>query len=84
MIIIAAAARDLSGEVAQHVRGAPNRGATREELIEVILQCSPCISFPKTNHALKAAKEIFDQRGENEDHWKARQSKFKRHEHCRR
>ena len=72
IVIATAAAQDLSGEVAQHVRGALNRGATREEVIEVILQCSPYIGFPKTNHALKAAKEVLDGWDENEDYWKAR------------
>lgn len=71
MIVIAtAAAQDLPGEVAMHVRGALNRGATRDELIEVILQCSPYIGFPKTNHALKAAKEVFDKWEEKREEWK--------------
>ena len=70
IVIAAAAASDLSGEVALHARGALNRGATRDEIIETILQCSPYIGFPKTNHALKAAKEIFDQWEKKKDDWK--------------
>jgi len=65
IVIAAAAASDLAGEVALHARGALNRGATRDEIIETILQCAPYIGFPKTNHALKAAKDVFD-------HWDAK------------
>jgi 4-carboxymuconolactone decarboxylase len=60
IVIAAAAAQDLSEEVEVHVRGALNRGATREEVVETIVQCAPYIGFPKTNHALRAAKRIFD------------------------
>ncbi len=56
IVIAAAAASDLAGEVALHARAALNRGATRDEIIETILQCAPYIGFPKTNHALKAAR----------------------------
>jgi 4-carboxymuconolactone decarboxylase len=47
-----------------------NRGAKQEELIEVILQCSPYIGFPKTNHALKAAQDIFDNWQKKKEDWK--------------
>jgi 4-carboxymuconolactone decarboxylase len=70
IVIAAAAASDLSGEVALHARGALNRGASRDEVIETILQCSPYIGFPKTNHALKAAKEVFDQWDTKKEDWK--------------
>ena len=70
IVMAAAAAQDLPHEVGLHVRGALNRGATKDELIEVILQCSPYIGFPKTNHALKAAQSIFDQWDEKKDDWK--------------
>ena len=71
IVIAAAAASDLAGEVALHARGALNRGATRDEIIETILQCAPYIGFPKTNHALKAAKEVFDQWEAKKEDWKA-------------
>jgi len=70
IVMAAAAALDLPHEVGLHVRGALNRGANKEELIEVILQCSPYIGFPKTNHALKAAQEIFDNWEAKKDDWK--------------
>jgi Carboxymuconolactone decarboxylase family len=53
-----------------HARGALNRGATRDEIIETILQCAPYIGFPKTNHALKAAKDVFDQWEAKKEDWK--------------
>jgi len=67
IVIAAAAAQDLAEEVEVHVRGALNRGATREEIVETIVQLAPYIGFPKTNHALRAAKRIFDQWATRED-----------------
>ncbi|MET0922731.1 MAG: carboxymuconolactone decarboxylase family protein, partial [Xanthobacteraceae bacterium] len=51
-------------------RGALNRGGTREEIIETILQCAPYVGFPKTNHALKAAKDVFDRWEAKKEDWK--------------
>lgn len=67
IVIAAAAAQDLPEEVEVHVRGALNRGATREEIVEAITQCAPYIGFPKTNHALRAAKRVLDQWAKRED-----------------
>jgi 4-carboxymuconolactone decarboxylase len=71
IVIAAAAASDCPNEVALHARGALNRGAKREEIIETILQCAPYVGFPKTNHALKAAKDVFDRWETKKDDWKA-------------
>ncbi len=71
IVIAIAAAMNFPGEVKMHVRGALNRGATREEIMETIVQCSPYIGLPKTNHALEAAKEIFDQ-WEQRKEWHAK------------
>src|SRR4030088_3224398 len=54
IVIAAAVASDCPNEVSLHARGALNRGAKREEIIENILQGAPYVGFPKTNHALKA------------------------------
>ena len=70
IVIAAATASDCPAEVGLHTRGALNRGATRDEIIETILQCSPYVGFPRTNHALKAAREIFDQWEKKQDDWK--------------
>jgi 4-carboxymuconolactone decarboxylase len=71
IVIAAATASDCAAEVALHARGALNRGATRDEIIETILQCAPYVGFPKTNHALKAAKGVFDQWEAKQEAWKA-------------
>ncbi|MFQ5896338.1 MAG: carboxymuconolactone decarboxylase family protein [Nitrospinota bacterium] len=70
IVIAAAAAQDLPGEVDIHTRGALNRGATRQEITETIVQCAPYIGFPKTNHALLAAKRVFDNWDQRKD-WHA-------------
>jgi 4-carboxymuconolactone decarboxylase len=70
-VIAAAVASDCPNEVALHARGALNRGAKREEIIETILQCAPYVGFPKTNHALKAAKDVFDRWEMKKDDWRA-------------
>jgi 4-carboxymuconolactone decarboxylase len=71
IVIAAAVASDCPNEVALHARGALNRGGTREEIIETILQCAPYVGFPKTNHALKAAKDVFDRWETKKEDWKA-------------
>jgi len=71
IVIAAAAAQDLPGEVKLHARGALNRGATQDEIIDAILNCAPYIGFPKTNHALYAVKEVFDQWEEMKDDWQS-------------
>src|SRR5262245_24645391 len=71
IVIAAAVASDCPNEVALHARGALNRGAKREEIIETILQCAPYVGFPKTNHALKAAKDVFDRWEAKKADWQA-------------
>jgi 4-carboxymuconolactone decarboxylase len=70
IVIATAAAQDLPGEVKMHVRGALNRGGTQGEVIETILNCAPYIGFPKTNHALYAAKEVLDLWDDEKGDWK--------------
>jgi 4-carboxymuconolactone decarboxylase len=70
IVIATAAAQDLPGEVKMHVRGALNRGGTQGEVIETILNCAPYIGFPKTNHALYAAKEVLDLWDDGKGDWK--------------
>jgi len=70
IVIAAATASDCPGEVGLHARGALNRGATRDEIVETILQCAPYVGFPKTNHALKAAKEVFDRWEAKKEDWR--------------
>ena len=63
LVIAAAAAQDLPGEVGMHTQGALNQGWTRDEIVEAIVGLCAYIGFPKTNHALRAAKKIFDEAG---------------------
>jgi len=70
VVIAAVTAQDLSGEVELHVRSALNRGVTRQEIIETIVQCAGYVGFPKTNHALLAAKRVFEQWEEKKE-WHA-------------
>ncbi len=61
MIVAAAAAQDLTGEVEIHSRGLLNQGLSPEELVEGVVSLCPYIGFPKTNHALAAAKRAIGQ-----------------------
>ena len=44
--------------------------AAEQAIIETILQCAPYVGFPKTNHALKAAKDVFDRWESKKEDWK--------------
>ncbi|MFL2687223.1 MAG: carboxymuconolactone decarboxylase family protein [Alphaproteobacteria bacterium] len=55
----------MPDKVGGHTKGALNRGAAPEEVIEAILQCVPYIGFPKTDHALRATQKIIDGWDEN-------------------
>ena len=60
IVIVTGATQNIPQVVEDHTMGALNVGLTRDEIIEVIVQCSPYIGLPKTNHALKAAKKAFE------------------------
>jgi 4-carboxymuconolactone decarboxylase len=69
--IVAVATMNVQSEVQAHVRGALNRGATKEEITEIILHLAPYIGFPKTNHAFASAQKIFDEwEKKSKDEWK--------------
>ncbi len=67
VVIAAATAQDNPKEVEMHTRSALNHGATREEIADVIVQCAPYVGIPKTNHALYAAMNVFDQWDQRDD-----------------
>ena len=46
-----------------HTQGALNQGWTRDEIVEAIVGLCAYIGFPKTNHALRAVKKVFDETG---------------------
>lgn len=47
-----------------HIAGALNVGATRAEVIEVILQMAAYAGFPAATTGLAAAREVFEKRGD--------------------
>jgi 4-carboxymuconolactone decarboxylase len=58
-VMCAMAAQDLPDELTWHARSALNLGLTKDEIIAIIVQCSPYIGLPKTNHALRAITKMF-------------------------
>jgi 4-carboxymuconolactone decarboxylase len=52
-------AQDLPDELEWHCKSAMNVGLTKEQIIATIVQCSPYVGLPKTNHAIKAAVRAF-------------------------
>jgi 4-carboxymuconolactone decarboxylase len=46
-----------------HVRAAFNNGVTRDEIKEVLLQCTIYCGVPAANHAFHLAEEVFAQMG---------------------
>lgn len=62
LVLAATAAQDLPGEVEIHAEGLLNQGAAPEEVIEAIVSLCPYIGFPKTNHALRAAKSAIERK----------------------
>ncbi|MED5579666.1 MAG: carboxymuconolactone decarboxylase family protein [Nitrospinota bacterium] len=68
LIAVCASQGEYDG-VERQVRGALNKGATQDEIIESITTCAPYIGYPRTNASLRAAQEVFDQWDEKDD-WK--------------
>jgi 4-carboxymuconolactone decarboxylase len=48
-------------EVAMHVRATANTGATREDVCEALLHVAIYAGVPAANHAIKIAKQVFDE-----------------------
>ncbi len=47
-------------QLAVHIQAALNCGATREEILEIILQMLAYCGFPAATNALMTAKKVFD------------------------
>jgi 4-carboxymuconolactone decarboxylase len=43
-----------------HIKGALNVGISKEEVVEVFLQCIPYVGFPRVLNAVFVAKEVFE------------------------
>ncbi len=64
MITIALlAALGQDDEVAMHVRATANTGASREDIREALLHVAIYAGVPAANHAIKIAKQVFEQMG---------------------
>ena len=49
-----------------HIHGALNVGCSRQEVVEVIMQMAVYAGFPAALNGLFAAKEVFEERGEEQ------------------
>jgi 4-carboxymuconolactone decarboxylase len=48
-------------EIPMHIRATANTGATREDVMEALLHVAVYAGVPKANHAIKLAKETFEE-----------------------
>jgi 4-carboxymuconolactone decarboxylase len=55
------AALGQDDEVAMHVRATINTGATRDDVREALLHVAIYAGVPAANHAIKIAKQVFEQ-----------------------
>jgi 4-carboxymuconolactone decarboxylase len=55
------AALGQDDEVTMHVRATANTGATREDICEALLHVAIYAGVPAANHAIKLAKQVFEQ-----------------------
>ncbi|KAA1179912.1 4-carboxymuconolactone decarboxylase [Rhizobium tropici] len=55
------AALGQDDEVAMHVRATRNTGATRDDVCEALLHVAIYAGVPAANHAIKIAKQVFEQ-----------------------
>lgn len=55
------AALGQDDEVAMHVRATANTGATRADIREALLHVAIYAGVPAANHAIKIAKQVFEQ-----------------------
>jgi 4-carboxymuconolactone decarboxylase len=58
-VLAAMVAQDLPSEIEWHVKSGLNLGLTRDEILALIIQCTPYCGFPKVNHGLNAAMKAF-------------------------
>jgi len=58
-VLAAMVAQDLDREIYWHVRSGLNLGLTRDEILALIVQCTPYCGYPKVNHGLLAATKAF-------------------------
>jgi 4-carboxymuconolactone decarboxylase len=59
IILAMLTALNRPNEIRLHVRGALNNGLTKEELMEVFMQCAIYCGVPAGMEAMRIAKEVF-------------------------
>jgi 4-carboxymuconolactone decarboxylase len=59
IILAMLTALNRPNEIRLHVRGALNNGVTKEELMEVFMQCAIYCGVPAGMEAMRVAKEVF-------------------------
>lgn len=55
------------GELALHLRSIPNTGASRDDVMEALMHVAIYAGVPRANHAIKLAREIFDQHDQQQE-----------------
>ena len=60
-VLAALGGRDV--QVRYHIRGALNVGATKQEVIEVLMHLLFYAGLPSASNGLRIAKEVFDEQG---------------------
>jgi 4-carboxymuconolactone decarboxylase len=58
-VLASMVSQDFHNEIEWHVKSGLNLGLKREEIIALIVQCTPYCGYPKVNHALAAAMRAF-------------------------
>jgi 4-carboxymuconolactone decarboxylase len=53
-------------EVAMHIRATANTGASREDICEALLHVAIYAGVPAANHAIKIAKQVFEEMDKGE------------------
>jgi 4-carboxymuconolactone decarboxylase len=58
-VLASMVSQDFHNEIEWHVKSGLNLGLKREEIIALIVQCTPYCGYPKVNHALASAMRAF-------------------------
>lgn len=51
-------------EIPMHIRATANTGATRDDVMQAFMHVAVYAGVPKANHAIKLAKQTYDEMGE--------------------
>ena len=66
LVIAMMVALNRTEELRLHLRAAANNGVTREEIKEVLLQCTIYCGVPAANSAFQLAQRVFDEQDRHE------------------